>query len=168
MTTNYQNDDQKGRDLFRLFCSQQSKFTFHREARQEFAKWDVSYYLGKQQFIGEIKVRDYNCDAFGTWYLQADKLEALQALQKKAPNTKISYINFYNDNMMRIWNLSDLDLSTLEFSMQKLQKNDYEKEEVWKKVYHLNNIDAEPYETDLTKSIFKDLAINQEEDNFPF
>ena len=170
MTTNYQNDDQKGRDLFIKFCSQQPKFTFNRAARKEYAKWDVSYYQNNQTFIGEIKVRDYESDAFGEWFIQADKLEALKELQKQIAGAKISYINFYNDNLIRIWDLTDLDLKTLSSSMQKLQKNDYEEEVVWKKVYHLHNMDAiVTEETDSTKSIFANKIISeQEDDELPF
>lgn len=173
-TTNYQSDDQKGRDLFKLFCNQQPTFTFYRESKKQFAKWDVSYKIKNQSYIGEIKVRDYNSTDFNEWYIQADKLEALQELQKQHPSTKATYINIFKNNITMIWDISNLDLLTTPFSMQKLQKNDYTTEEVYKKVYHLHHSDAEKFETDLEKSIFKPLMEHkakmeeEDEDWLPF
>jgi CHAT domain-containing protein len=174
-TTNYQTDDQKGRDIFKTFCEQQPQFTFYKESKKQFAKWDVSYKIKNKSFIGEIKVRDYNSFDFNEWYIQGDKLEALQDLQKQHPTTRVTYINIFKDNITMIWDVTDLDLINTPFSMQKLQKNDYTTEEVLKKVYHLHHKDAEKFETDEAKSIFKPIEelkakyqMEEDDDKLPF
>lgn len=174
MQTQFQTADNKGREIFKTFCKEQPTFTFHKEAKKEFAKWDVSYYVKNQSYIGEIKVRDYNSTDFAEWYIQGDKLEALQDLQKKHPESRVSYINIFKNNITMIWDVTDLDLLTTPFSMQKLQKNDYTDEEVFKKVYHLHHMNADKYETEEVKSIFAPIEAlkakyqNNEEDNLPF
>lgn len=173
-TIQFQQDDKKGREIFKTFCKEQPTFTFHKEAKKEFAKWDVSYYIKKQSYIGEIKVRDYNSTEFNEWYIQGDKLEALQDLQKKHPTTRVTYINIFKNNITMIWDVTDLDLINTPFSMQKLQKNDYTTEQVLKKVYHLHHADAEKYETKEEESIFKPLMDykakmeEEDEDWLPF
>lgn len=174
-TTNYQTDDQKGREIFKTLCQQQPTFKFNKEARKEFAKWDVSYFIKNKSYIGEIKVRDYNSTDFNDWYIQADKVEALQQLQKQHPTTRATYINIFKNNITMIWDVTDLDLINTPFSMQNLQKNDYTNEVLLKKVYHLHHADAEKFETDEDKSIFKPLMDykakmedGNEDDGLPF
>jgi hypothetical protein len=172
-TTQFQQDDKKGRDIFKTFCQEQPTFTFYREAKKEFSKWDVSYKIKNQSYIGEIKVRDYDSTDFNEWFIQGDKLEALQELQKQHPTTRVTYINIFKDNITAIWDVTEVDLIKTPFSMQKLQKNDYTTEEVLKKVYHLHHADAEKFETEQAKSIFKPLEdlkakYQMEEDNLPF
>ena len=162
-TTNYQSDDKKGRIIFREFCNQQPSFIFNKESKKDFAKWDVSYTQKGTKFIGEIKVRDYNATAFGDWFLQSDKLEGLRELQKLNPDTKISYINIFNDNLTYIWNLDDIDWSNIKQGVLQLQKNDYEEELVWKTVYYLPHLLAQKFETDLNKTIFTSIQENDDD-----
>jgi hypothetical protein len=174
-TTNYQTDDQKGRELFKTFCQQQPEFTFKKESKSDFSKWDVSYTSKGSKFIGEIKVRDYDATTFGDWFMQADKLEALQELQKAVPGTKISYINIFNDNLTYIWHLDEIDWSTIKQGVLQLQKNDYDNEVVWKSVYYLPHSLAHKFETEEAKSIFKPLMdlkakyqMEEDDDKLPF
>lgn len=153
--TNFETADNKGRETFKQFCNEQKWCKFNREAKKEYAKWDVSYIKDKQQTIGEIKMRDYNSTDFNEWFLQEDKYLALKELQKKIPGSRITYINHFKNNITFIWDLTDMDMTKVTHSMSKLQKNDYTTETVWKKVYHLHHVDAQKYETDETKSIFK-------------
>lgn len=164
---NYQNDDQKGRDIFKKFCEQQADFKYYKSSKGLYSKWDVSYVSKGLKFIGEIKVRNYESTTFGDWFIQADKLEGLMEIQKQIPGSKISYINIFKDNITYIWNLDDIDFSKIKEGVLQLQKNDYTTETEWKKVYYLPNSIALKFETDLTKSIFKDV-IEEDNEDLPF
>ncbi len=174
--TQYQKDDQKGRELFKAFALENPQFKFKKESKNEYSHWDVSYTNKQENYIGEIKIRKYNSTAFGDWYLQKDKYDNLRMLQLKVPGSKISYINFFDDNITMVWNLDEIDFSKIETGMRELQQNDYSEKTVLKPVYLLPHSLAEKFETEEAKSIFKPIEdlkakyqMNEdEEDNLPF
>jgi hypothetical protein len=155
---NYVKDDEKGRIIFDAFCKQETWCKVNKYAKNDCAHWDISFYSGKTANIGEIKLRKYKSDDYGTWYLQVDKYDELVQLQSKlkakGKDTKITYINIFQDNITVIWVLDNIDMLKLEKKMIQLQKNDYEDELVWKQVYALPRMYGDLYETDLSKSIF--------------
>jgi hypothetical protein len=155
----FSKDDAKGREVFDAFCKQEKEWCkVNKFAKDDYSHWDVSFYSGKTANIGEIKLRKYKSNDYGTWYLQVDKYDALVQLQSelkaKGKDTRIAYINIFQDNITQIWVLDNIDMSKLEKKMIQLQKNDYEDELVWKQVYALPRMYGDPYETDLNKSIF--------------
>lgn len=153
--TNYQNDDQLGREIFKSYCKQQKWCKVNKESKNDYAPWDISYYSGTTQIIGEIKVREYSSDSFPTWILELDKLQALRELQAKQPSTKITYINHFPDNITLIWDLTNLDETQLYQGVVHLPKNNYTTETRLKSVVYLPKYMAiVKDETDSNKSIF--------------
>lgn len=174
-TTNYQNDDQKGRDIFKAFMLENPEFKLIKESKNKHSHWDVSYSMKKEKYIGEIKIRKYNSTAFGDWYLQKDKYDNLKLLQSKIPDSKISYINFFDDNITMIWNLDKIDFTKIETGLRELQENDYSERTVLKPVYLLPHTLAKKYETENSKSIFKEIEelkakyqMEEDDDKLPF
>lgn len=173
MSTQYQKDDEKGRNIFISYCNQQPWCKVHRTATNPTAKWDVSYFSGSTKMIGEIKKRDKNSDTFDSWYLQEDKWQALIDL-KGTSDARITYINHFNDGETMIWDLTDMQMEKTESSIKSLQKNDYTDEKIPKKVYHLFPIDAviKPKSNEAIKleKMLDEMIKNneQEEDNLPF
>lgn len=173
--TQYQKDDKKGREIFKAFAKENPEFKFKKESKDEFSCWDVSYTKKRENYIGEIKIRKYNSTAFGDWYLQKDKYDNLRMLQLKVPGSKISYINFFDDNITMVWNLDEIDFSKIETGMRDLQQNDYSEKTVLKPVYLLPHILAEKFETEEAKSIFAPIEaikakyqMEEDDDNLPF
>jgi len=175
MATKYQKDDQKGREIFKAFVKENPEFKFIKESKDEFSPWDVSFTNKRENYIGEIKIRKYKSTTFNDWYLQTDKYEKLKELQSKIPNSKISYINFFDDNMTLIWNLDEIDFSKIETGLRELQENDYDETTVLKPVFLLPHSLAHKFETEQSKSIFNKIEElkakyqqDEEEDKFPF
>jgi hypothetical protein len=139
----YRKKDEKGRDIFKTFCSNQQWCTFKKNSKDDYAKWDNAYLSGDTKMVGEIKYRtEYNSTSFGDWILEVDKLESLQKLQRKMQakgvKTTITYINHFKDGKTLIWDLTDLDISQLEIKKLWLQKNDFDSTMVWKNVVFLH------------------------------
>jgi len=173
-TTQFQQDDKKGREIFKAFALENPEFKFKKESKSEYSTWDVSYTRKKENYIGEIKIRKYNSTAFNDWYLQTDKYDKLRKLQALIPSSKLSYINFFDDNITMIWNLDEIDFSTIEIGMRELQENDYDERTKLKSVYLLPHSLADKFETEEAKSIFKPLMDykakmeEEDEDWLPF
>jgi len=174
MATQYQKDDEKGREIFKAFTLENPEFKFIKEAKKENSPWDVSYTHKKENFIGEIKVRYYQSTTYD-WFLQMDKLKKLKELQAKIPGSRISYINFFTDNITLIWNLDEIDFSKIETGIRELPENDYSDKKVLKPVYLLPHSLAQKFETEQSKSIFNKIEElkakyqqDEEEDKFPF
>jgi len=172
--TQFQQDDKKGREIFKAFALENPEFKFKKESKNEYSTWDVSYTRKKENYIGEIKIRKYNSTAFNDWYLQTDKYDKLRKLQSQIPGSKLSYINFFDDNMTFVWNLDEIDFSTIQIAMRELQENDYDETTKLKPVYLLPYHLAERFETEEAKSIFKPLMEHkakmeeEDEDWLPF
>jgi hypothetical protein len=171
MTTQYEKDDEKGRNIFINYCEQQPWCKINKLAKNKFAKWDVSYFSGNTQMIGEIKKRKYTSDAFSDWYIQEDKWDALIQI-KGDSDAKITYINHFTDDSTMIWDLTDMDKEKLESGLRLLQENDYSDKLVWKKVYLLPSRDAviKNKEAIILEQLLDANIINnnEEEDILPF
>jgi hypothetical protein len=155
---NYVKDDEKGRIIFDAFCKQETWCKVNKYAKNDYSKWDVSYYSGNTAMLGEIKKRKYESTAYGTWFLQEDKYIALTNTQTKlkqnGKDVKLTYINFFTDNITQVWELDKIDMTKLEKKNVLLQVNDYDDVKEWKMCYMLPHVYAHKYETDLSKSIF--------------
>ena len=138
--TNFELDDQKGRDIFKSFCAAQPWCTINREAKKKYSSWDVSYYSGDTKIIGEIKVRYYNHDSFDTWIMETKKLEALQSIKTK--DTLINYINIFNDDKILIWDISNINQPS---SIEEHQQNDYTQNTVNKSITYLSTSQSTIY-----------------------
>ncbi len=123
--TNYQQMDDIGRAKFEGYCMATKWCKFSRKSKDEFAHWDVSYYSGDTVVIGEIKDRKCNSDDYSTWILQEDKLNELKKIKQKVilrnptANVKVHYINFFEDNEMFVWDITDMALKSVETALPK-------------------------------------------------
>jgi hypothetical protein len=157
---NYQSQDEDGRLLFHTLCSQQKWCKHKKDATNKYSHWDLSYYSGKTNMIGEIKYRtEYDGNEFYDWILEVEKLNNLKHIHnemlKKGVETRITYINFFKNNYTLIWDLTDLNLDDYQIKRVKLQKNNFDAEEIWKDVIYLPTYNTIfRGETDETKSIF--------------
>lgn len=139
----YAKKDEKGRNIFKTFCSNHKWCIFKKNSKNDYSKWDNAYLSGDTKMIGEIKYRtQYNSSSFQDWMLEVDKLQSLQKLQRKMQSkgvkTKITYINHFKDGKTLIWDLTDLDISKFDIKKLWLQKNDFDETMVWKDVIFLN------------------------------
>jgi hypothetical protein len=156
----YELKDQEGRDIFKLFCSQQKWCKHIKDSTNKYAKWDLAYTSGNTQMVGEIKYRkEYDGSAFPDWILEVDKLKALQVIHAKMTanghSTRITYINHFNNNYTLIWDLTDLNISKCKVKQVLLKKNDFDDEQMLKDVIYLPQY----------QSIFKG---ETDEDELPF
>lgn len=112
--TKFQEMDDIGRNKFQGWCMGAKWCKFSRKSKDEFSHWDVSYYSGTTIIIGEIKDRNYKSDAYEDWILQKKKLDELKIIREtvilRNPNktVEIHYINFFEDNEMMIWDITNL------------------------------------------------------------
>lgn len=164
--TSFEQKEQKGRDSFITTCQQQKWCKINKFATDKYSKWDVSYYSGNTQLIGEIKYRKEDSSAFKDWIMEVDKFKALKDIQAKLnvnnKKANITYINIFSDNITYIWNLDNIDLNEIEIKQLWLPKNNEDETLILKDVFFLLPIDAIfRDESDLTKSIF----ISKYEDN---
>lgn len=72
-------------------------------------------------------MRDYPSDAFDGWFLEESKLNGLKVVKqqindKQKQPVALHYINFFNDGMVMIWDISNLDS---EVEMINLNKTTY-------------------------------------------
>jgi hypothetical protein len=157
---NYQTQDEDGRQLFHLLCSQQKWCRHKKDSTNKYSSWDLSYLSGKTRMIGEIKYRrEYEGDEFYDWILELEKLNNLKKIHEKmlkqGIETRITYINHFNANYTLIWDITDLNLDNYQIKKVKLQKNNFDTTEIWKDVIYLPSYQAIfRGETDETKSIF--------------
>lgn len=132
-----------GRYKFEQFCRAQSWCTLNKFSYKENAVWDVAYWSAGTAMIGEIKVRNYNSNEYDDWFMELSKRESLKDLKYLYGidiKTKLTYINFYNnDDAVRIW---DITHNTTPPYTKTLQKNDTYGDEVEKLVFDLKNEDA--------------------------
>lgn len=151
--------EMKGRNNFSTVCQQEKWCRVNRFATKRGSKWDVSFMSGTTQVIGEVKQRRYDSDTFNDWYFQADKWEALNKLAKAntvktGKETKIAYINAYNNNIMNIW-LFDIDqLNETPTLYREMQTNDWSNQSQMKSVYGLHRVNAHKFEINKQDSIF--------------
>jgi len=173
----YQLKDEEGRDIFKLFCKQQKWCKHNKDSKNPYAKWDLSYTSGSTQMIGEIKYRkNYSGSDFSDWILEVDKLKALQVLHQemlsKGIESRVTYINHFNNNYTLIWDVTDIKLENYYVNKKLLQKNDFDDTEVWKEVIYLQRFDSiYKGETDEEFSIFKkdnDVTYDSYNDDLPF
>ena len=64
------NADDKGRQIFKEYRNNQPWCKFIKESKDKYAHWDVAYTNRNTSVIGEIKVRNYDCGDYESWFLQ--------------------------------------------------------------------------------------------------
>ena len=168
--------EDKGRDQFNMFVEEYKRIEILKYSTKRFTNWDVAYkYWGDGRkinavnVIGEIKVRKNTSTAFPDHMLELEKLEGLRE-HAKGKECEIHYINIYDDNHIKIWNLTNINLDNYKITKMWCQKNDRETVKVLKDVIFLNNVDLciVSDEIDKTKSIFNGMKDNEENDELPF
>jgi hypothetical protein len=170
----FKTKDEEGREIFKEYCANQSWCKFIKESKDEYATWDVSYMSGSTHIIGEIKMRNFESKAFDTWFLERKKLDALHVVREavitkkkdvKAPS--IQYINLFNDEVIRIWDITNLEMESKVIDLQATTFGD-------QSIKQKDTIGL-PIETAVLKDglylhrLFKDVEIDDEDDDMlPF
>lgn len=120
-TSKYEQYDDYGRLIFKGFCIGQNWCKPHKMSKDIKSSWDVSYYSGQTRIMGEIKVRNKGIDTWDTWILEINKLKKLFEIRDKLikknpkqPEPRIHYINIFNDNQIAIWDITSIDINTIE------------------------------------------------------
>lgn len=111
----YEQADNDGRDLFKDYCAKQDWCKVIKVASPT-DTWDIAYYSGGTKIIGEIKVRNYDSDAFLDWDYEYKKhhnlLQVYDKVKEKESNKKkqveIQYINFFKNDSIKIWTTTNL------------------------------------------------------------
>lgn len=173
----YEQAEQKGRQAFTNYCNtilvgcKINKFS-----KDKYSKWDVSYFFQGQRILGEIKFRNFDSNAFKNWYLEKDKLEALEsireALNGPQGRMRIHYINIHTDEAIRIYDISNLTGTQLpEEQMMNANTTESIDKKRYKKVYSLNSKHELPESIDIRmKTLYplEDISDNNEPDGLPF
>ena len=140
MENDYVGKDEKGRVIFEKLCTQQKWCKHIKNSTDKYAVWDNAYLSGNTQMIGEIKFRNYDSEAFDSWFLEVDKYNSLNQLKNSINSeTKITYINHFKDDQTIIWNLTNLDIKDYKITKLWLQKNDFDTTLVEKEVIYLHH-----------------------------
>ena len=165
--------EEKGRQIFENYCNQQEWCTIIRWSKKRFSPWDVSFSSGNTkgysvEIIGEIKVRSYESQAFGDWYLEHDKLIALKEIRENYINKKIMYINIFTDDKLRAWDLDMPSMKDKVIKKKMMPKNEYnDTTMVQKDVYSLFNREAilDSEIDSLEKTLLNNIKPNIDEDD---
>jgi hypothetical protein len=103
----------------------------------KFSSFDNWMTSGGTEFMVEVKVRtDYTSEQinrFGGAYIEFDKLAGILEFQDKNNlSSRIIYANFFKDEVQ----MFELDPNPASYTweLKYLQKNDYDKQKVWKQV----------------------------------
>lgn len=107
----FEQSEQEGRDLFTKFCEEKIigckiiKF-----AKDKHSSWDVAYQIDEFKFIGEIKKRDYDANAFDDWFLEKSKFDGMTKIREKIrEKTNLTYICFFNNNETKIFDITKIN-----------------------------------------------------------
>lgn len=105
----FRQADEDGRKIFKTYCETQPWCKFHRESKDDYAHWDVSYFSGSTKIIGEIKKRNYDSTTYCNWDYEQQKHDNLLEVYHKVndEDSQIQYINIYADDVIRIWTTTD-------------------------------------------------------------
>lgn len=142
-TTEYEQEDQRGRDRFLSWASLNDEVTMNKIATDPLSIWDISYYSGGTAIIGEIKNRRCKSTTYDSSMLELNKLRDLQEVRDKVlakegvDNVIIHYICLYEDNKIMVWDITDEPHNHL---LQELPRNFCgDKKNKEKKIIYLQN-----------------------------
>ena len=158
--------EKKGRLAFKTYCERMPWCKVTKESKDRWSPWDVAFTSGTTRtnikIVGEIKYREYESNVFEDWILQVDKLNGLKDIQSKYNDVKIMYINIFQDNIITIWDLDNLN-EQQQFNLL-LSNNQYnDQSQINKNIIKLNYQDA--ILKDTVTEIFND---GEDKDNLPF
>ncbi|MBC5836802.1 hypothetical protein [Flavobacterium muglaense] len=172
----YRKADNNGRELFKTFCSTQSWCKVIAESKDDFAHWDISYYSGGTKIIGEIKVRNYDSKAFLDWDYEEKKHNNLLTVYhqvkakptNKNKNIEIQYINFFNDDAIKIWTTTNTH-NEQQPIIKNLQVSDVEDKGNMNKGIYKCNLSNEAFRGSITPIQFNEpVEDDNEDDGLPF
>jgi hypothetical protein len=135
----YKEMDDEGRLKFQGYCMAFQWCKFKRKSKDDKSIWDVSYLTSNTPTIGEIKDRKFNSNKYPSAMIEVKKLKALQELNLVVDGI-IHYINIYDDNVVRIFDITDIDLDNEEIKTEMLPSNTAEDGDlIEKQVIYLDN-----------------------------
>jgi hypothetical protein len=174
MTNKFTTADQQGRDMFKHYCGKSEWCKVIKESKDDFAAWDVSYMSGTTMIIGEIKVRGYESTTFSNWDYEVKKHQALKGILEqmklKYPKKRIEiqYINFFEDDAVRIWTTTQIDEVQAPITVYRPSTTMGQQTQVSKQVYHCN-MKVEADRGTVIEDIFADMKDNREDpEHLPF
>lgn len=137
----FRKADEDGRRIFKAYCDTQSWCKFHRESKDDYAHWDVSYFSGSTKIIGEIKKRNYNANDYCNWDYEQLKHDNLLEVYRKIDNEDdvnidIQYINIYDDDVIRIWTTTNTHIEQQPTIANRNKTNLGNKQKVPKLIYN--------------------------------
>ena len=163
---NFDNAADRSNKMFDEFCKNQEWCKVKRFTLDRYAAYDVVYNNDETLNMGEIKYRRKNILDFSTWFIEKSKYDDLMEIKNKVKTkVNVTYINHFIDGYTAIWDITNLDMSTLATSIEWLPENDFSDQYLWKPVYHLPYWMAKKY-----NPIIKEENKNnyKEEDEYPF
>lgn len=176
MSTNkFTTADQEGRDLFKHYCGKSEWCKVIKESKNDKAPWDIAYMSGSTLIIGEIKVRTkYTSTTFANWDYEVKKhnslKEILNQMRIKHPNKRIEiqYINFFNDDAVRIWTTTQIDQMQQPISVIRPKTTMGVQKEIIKQIYNCN-LSLEADRGTVIEDIFEGMQDNREDpEDLPF
>lgn len=128
----FSKQDEIGREKFISICKREKWCKFNKKSPNEYDVWDVSYMSGGTRIIGEIKDRDISSQQYDELFLEFEKFNNLKLLRDKLiekditnEKIRIQYINFFNDGITIIWDITNIDNYVIrEIKMQKSEFGD--------------------------------------------
>lgn len=113
--TQFQKDENKGRDIFRKFASSNPLITQLSFSEDDYSCYDCILTSGGTLFIGEIKYRNFCSNKYPDYILEKKKVDNLKL---NFPEKQILYINIFYDTI-KIWNVTNLNLPLYTKSLPK-------------------------------------------------
>jgi len=125
----YEKQDNKGREIFKGYCKSKGWCKHHKDSTQQFSHWDTSYFSANTytkesvMVIAEIKERNYSSQDYTDWYGEVYKYNELMKIKDKqksqGKDVRIHYINLFNDNVVLIWDITDITLEGFKMNLAK-------------------------------------------------
>ena len=130
---NFEQSELIGRDIYRKFITQFDGVKNYYETPNKYDVYDAGYTYNEQDYIIEIKYRNYKHNHFSTWLLEQEKSKALFNI---AEGKSIHYVNIFTDGTLLIWNLRKLPILEAKSEMH-VKTTAEESVKKQKEVYHL-------------------------------
>lgn len=94
--------------VIEMFVNSNTNVTRYKPNNSAYGTTDFIIQSGGTKFICEMKVRRETSTKYSTWIIEKKKFDQLKEIQKKY-NLKPLYFNYYTDEVMRIWDLSEVE-----------------------------------------------------------
>lgn len=103
----FKQNEIRGRTLFSEWCNQRNYISNLEYSQGKYDVYDAQMKVNGKRVIVEIKVRDIKYINYNTHMLESSKLTGLKSISQEGD--KIYYCNFFGENDLYVYNITDVD-----------------------------------------------------------